>query len=50
MAACLTPYFAAWKFWFILFYVILKTNLFSQHLSKCNFILHFEFQHFSLYL
>ena len=27
---------------------LLKTNLFSHHLSKCNFILNFHFQRFSL--
>ena len=40
--------FDARKFWFIFFLAILKTNLFSHHLSKCNFILYFDFSRFSL--
>ena len=36
------------EFWCIFFLAILKTNLISQHLSTCNFILNFDFQRFSV--
>ena len=41
-------FFDARKFRCIFFLAILKTNLFSHELSKCNFILNFDFKRFSV--
>ena len=38
--------FDARKFWCIFVLAILKTNPFSHHLYKCNFIQNLDFQHF----
>ena len=38
------------KFWCIFVVAILKTNPFSHHLSKCNFIQNFDFWRFFAYL
>ena len=47
---CLISYFDAKKFWCTLVLAILKTNLYSHHLYKCNFIQNMDFQCFLVYL
>ena len=46
----LISYFDAGKFWSIFVLAILKTNPFSQHLSKFNFIQNLDFQRLFVYL
>ena len=40
---CLISYFDARKFWCTFVLAILKTNPFSHHLYKCNFIQNLDF-------
>ena len=48
--SCLIPYFDARKFWCIFVLAIFKTNPFSHHLSKCNFIQNLDSKRYFVYL
>ena len=47
---CLISYFEARKVWSIFVIAILKTDPFSHHLSKRNFIQNLDFCRFFVYL